>query len=91
LQGVYHQASSAKIRENQKNHQTVSNGGIRSALEHFHKSCSAALRTLREAVFLVFGGVLAQLQVGADMRLRQSLTKNQKSSLRSATSFLSML
>jgi hypothetical protein len=30
-------------------------------LEHFHQSCSAALRTLREAVFLVFGGVSAQL------------------------------
>jgi len=29
-------------------------------LEHFHKSCSAAFRTLWEAVFLVFGGVLAQ-------------------------------
>jgi hypothetical protein len=48
-------------------------------LEHFHQSCSAALRTLREAVFLVFGGVSAQLQVGADMRLRQSLAKKPKS------------
>ena len=47
-------------------------------LEHFHKSCSAALRTLREAVFLVSGGVLAQLQVGADMRLRQSLAPKPK-------------
>jgi hypothetical protein len=47
--------------------------------------------TLREAVFLVFGGVSAQSQVHLDLRLRQSLAKNQKSSLRHATSFLSML
>jgi hypothetical protein len=32
-------------------------------LEHFHQSCSAALGTLRETVFWVFGGILAQLQV----------------------------
>jgi len=47
--------------------------------------------TLREAVFLVFGGVLAQLQAVFGLRLRQSLAKNKKSSLRTATSFLSML
>jgi hypothetical protein len=33
-----------------------------AALEHFHQICSAALTPLREAVFLVFGRVLAQLQ-----------------------------
>jgi hypothetical protein len=60
-------------------------------LEHFHKICSDAFLTLRDAVFLAFGGVLAQLQVSHDLRLRQSLAKNQKSSRRIATSFLSML
>jgi hypothetical protein len=71
----------------QKN--TLKHGKTR--LEHFHQICSVALKTLREAVFLVFGGVLAQLQAVLGMRLRQSLAKDQKSSLRSATSFLSML
>jgi hypothetical protein len=44
-----------------------------------------------EAVFLVSGFVLAQLQAAAGMRLRQSLAKNQKSSLRMATLFLKAL
>jgi hypothetical protein len=33
-----------------------------AVLEHFHQICSVALGTLREAVFLVFDSVLAQLQ-----------------------------
>ena len=60
-------------------------------LEHLHQICSSAFTTRREAVFLVFGFVSAQAQVIEDMPLRQSLAKNQKSSLRTATSFLSML
>ena len=47
-------------------------------LEHFHKWCSAALATLREAVFWVFGFVLAQAQTAVGMRLRQSLAKQPK-------------
>jgi DNA primase len=61
------------------------------ALEHFHKICSGALITLRDAVFLIFGSISAQLQVKFDLRLRQNAAKNQKSSRRTATSFLSML
>jgi len=60
-------------------------------LEHFHQTCSAASQTLREAVFLGFGFVSAQSQAHEGMLLRQSLAKTQKSALRSATSFLSML
>jgi hypothetical protein len=43
------------------------------------------------AVFLGFGFVSAQLQVVSNLRLRRSLAKTQKSLLRTATSFPSML
>jgi hypothetical protein len=43
------------------------------------------------AVFLSFGVVSAQLQAAAGMRLRRSLAKTQKSSLRTATLFLETL
>jgi len=43
------------------------------------------------AVFLGFGVVSAQSQVAADMLLRQSLAKTQKSSLRMAAVFLETL
>jgi hypothetical protein len=46
---------------------------------------------LTAAVFLVFGFVSAPLQGFSNLRLRQSLAQNQKSSLPIATSFLSML
>jgi len=63
----------------------------RRGLEHFHKCCSGADTGVREAVFLTFDIVSAQSQGYANLLLRQSLVKSQKSSLRSATSFLSML
>jgi len=43
------------------------------------------------SVFLLFGFVLAHLQVFFNLRIRQSLAKRQKSSFRIATSFLSTL
>jgi hypothetical protein len=42
-------------------------------------------------VFLTFGFVSAQSQVATNLLLRQSLAKSQKSSFRTATSFLSTL
>jgi hypothetical protein len=51
-------------------------------LERFKKYCSHSALKNENAVFLVFGFVLAQLQGFANLRLRQSLAKNQKSSLR---------
>jgi len=58
--------------------------GLRPAatLEQFKKYCSHSGMRSEEAVFLVFGFVLAQLQGFANLRLRQSLAKDQKSSLR---------
>ena len=44
-----------------------------------------------EAVFLGFGVVSAQAQAAAGMRLRQSLAKTQKSSLKTASLFLETL
>ena len=52
------------------------------ALERFKKYCSHSALKNENAVFLVFGFVLTQLQGFANLRLRQSLAKNQKSSLR---------
>jgi hypothetical protein len=43
------------------------------------------------AVFLIFGFVSAQSQGFANLLLRRSLAKNQKSSLHTAASFLSTL
>ena len=71
-------------------------------LEHFQKYCSHADEERRGAVFLGFGFVSAPAfakgyggasnsQVTADMLLRQSLAKTQKSSLRMATVFLQTL
>ena len=51
-------------------------------LERLKKYCSHSALNSEEAVFLIFGFVLAQLQGFANLRLRQSLAKNQKSSLR---------
>jgi len=61
------------------------------ALERFKKYRSHSVEWNEEAVFLIFGFVSAQLQAAAGMRLRQSLAKNQKSSLRTATLFLKAL
>jgi hypothetical protein len=60
---------------------------ITAVLERFKKYHSRSVR----AVFLDFGIVSAQLQAAAGMRLRQSLAKTQKSSLRTATLFLKSL
>jgi hypothetical protein len=56
-------------------------------LERFKKYYSRSVR----AVFLGFGFVSAQLQAAKGTRLRQSLAKTQKSSLRTATLFLEAL
>jgi len=47
-------------------------------LEHYHKSCSHVGKERREAGLLGFGVVSAQLQVAADLLLRQSLAKTPK-------------
>jgi hypothetical protein len=62
---------------------------MRGNLEPLKKSCSHAVEIVIGAVFLIFGFVSAQSQVAADTLLRQSLAKNQKSSLSTATLFLS--
>jgi hypothetical protein len=49
------------------------------------------LEIVNEAVFLIFSFVSAPSQAAADMLLRQSLAKNQKSSLSTATGFLERL
>ena len=46
---------------------------------------------LRAAVFLAFGSVFAQSQGAAAMLPRSSLSKSQKSTLRTATVFLKTL
>jgi hypothetical protein len=56
-------------------------------LERFKKYHSHSVR----AVFFCFGFVSAQLQAAAGMRLRQSLAKTKKSSLRTAILFLETL
>jgi len=66
------------------------NGADGRDLEYFYKYGSAVLETLREAIDWVFGFVSAQAQTAMGMCLRQSPAKTQKSSLRSATSLLSM-
>jgi hypothetical protein len=55
---------------------------VQTHLERFKKYCSHSALKNENAVFLVFGFVLAQLQGFTNLRLRQSLAKNQKSSLR---------
>jgi hypothetical protein len=62
-----------------------------SKLERFHKCCSGVRLVEGTAVFLIFGFVSAQSQGLANLLLRRSLAKNQKSSLHTATSFLSTL
>jgi hypothetical protein len=54
----------------------------RMFLERLKKYCSHSVLRNKEAVFLVFGFVSAQLQGFSNLLLRQSLAKNQKSSLR---------
>jgi hypothetical protein len=49
------------------------------------------VKGIEEAVFFGFGFVSAQAQGTAAMRLRQSLAKTKKSSLRMATLFLKTL
>jgi hypothetical protein len=63
----------------------------RRALERFHKCCSGVLLVVWTAVFLIFGFVSAQSQGLSNLLLHRSLAKNQKSSLHTATSFLSTL
>jgi hypothetical protein len=60
-------------------------------LERFHKCCSGASLVIGTAVFLIFGFVSAQSQGYSNLLLHRSLAKNQKSSLHTATSFLSTL
>jgi len=60
-------------------------------LERVKKICSRADwfvgKWFERAVFLSFGFVSAQLQGYSNLRLRQSLAKTQKSSLRTGYSF----
>jgi hypothetical protein len=51
-------------------------------LERLKKYCSHSVKRIGRAVLLVFGFVSAQLQGFANLLLRRSLAKNQKSSLR---------
>jgi len=62
-------------------------GMVAVPLERFKKLHSHSVG----AVLLGCGFVSAQLQAAAGMRLRQSLPKTQKSSLRTATPFLETL
>jgi len=74
---------------------------VAAFLEQLKKYCSHSAKGMAQAVFLVFGFRLrqgyggqvvpAQSQGFANLLLRRSLAKNQKSSLHTATSFLSML
>jgi hypothetical protein len=57
-------------------------------LERLKKFYSHAVGGQEEAVFLGFGFVSAQLQGCSNLRLRRSLAKTQKSSLRTAAEFL---
>jgi hypothetical protein len=50
--------------------------------ERLRKYCSHSVKGMEGAVFLVFGFVSAQSQGFANLLLRRSLAKNQKSSLR---------
>jgi hypothetical protein len=56
------------------------------ASERFKKYCSHSGEDVEAAVFLIFGFVSAQLQGLSNLRLRRSLAKNQKSSLRNGYS-----
>jgi hypothetical protein len=56
--------------------------GGRPPLERLKQYCSHSDLIREDAVFLVFGFVLAQLQGFSNLLLRQSLAKNQKSSRR---------
>jgi hypothetical protein len=58
-------------------------------LERFQKNCSHAIRKNKKAVFLGFGFVSAQSQGFANLLLRRSLAKTQKSSLLIGYSFSS--
>jgi hypothetical protein len=58
-------------------------------LEHFQKNCSHAVGENGKAVFLGFGFVSAQSQGLANLLLRRSLAKTQKSPLRIGYSFSS--
>jgi hypothetical protein len=83
-----------KFKITKPEQQLVSNAAERladCALEHFHKCCSAAGIGMKRAVFLTFDFVSARSQGYSNLLPRQSLVKSQKSSLRRATSFLSML
>jgi hypothetical protein len=55
-------------------------------LERLKKYCSHSGKDVEEAVFLIFGFVSAQSQGLSNLFLRQSLAKNQKSSLRNGYS-----
>jgi len=59
--------------------------------EHFQKYCSHPAVMEQGTVFLSFGFVSAQSQGFANLLLRQSLAKTQKSSLRMAALFLQTL
>ncbi|HEV2691957.1 MAG TPA: hypothetical protein VG347_03600 [Verrucomicrobiae bacterium] len=61
------------------------------SLEHFQKSYRRSVMTGVMAVFLGFGFVSAQSQGCSNLLLRQSLAKTQKSSLRTAITFLQTL
>jgi hypothetical protein len=63
----------------------------KAGLEHFHKYCSHSVMVKVRAVFLNFGFVSAQLQGFSNLRLRQSLAKTQKSSLRMTAVFIQKL
>src|ERR1044071_1806275 len=54
----------------------------RESLERLKKYCSHSINGMERAVFLVFGFVSARSQGFANLLLRRSLAKNQKSSLR---------
>jgi hypothetical protein len=60
-------------------------------LERLKKYCSHSARDIEEAVFLIFRFVSSQLQGLSNLRLRRSLAKKQKSSLRNGTVFFKPL
>ena len=60
-------------------------------LERFHQCCSGTAKPLRGRVFWAFGFVSTQSQGICNLLLRRSPAKSQKSSFRTATSFLSTL
>src|SRR6476469_8995460 len=62
---------------------------VQFVLEHFQKCCSHSGQLCKAAVFLGFGFVSAQSQGFANLLLRQSLAKPQKSSLRNGYNIFS--